>query len=281
MQYLAFKVKKYKKMSHGIKYLAVFFTILSFLSVSYDSFADEFHFENHFVGDRAGTLAGAYTALSDDPAGLYYNPAGIVFGEEGASASLNAYAGSNTRYNKVLGDIDWNRKSGELVPGLLGGIYDVSEGKAKFGFSLIVTDSELVEQDERLENIKWDGDIWFHEASLHYKNEYRIYNVGPSYAFKTSDHLSFGVTLYGYWKKKKESLSQKFIYDDPTLYEYDYTSVFIDEKELGFRPILGLMWKPDNDFSLGISVSHIYLISRDYSYEYTNNYTDRARGCCI
>ena len=38
--------------------------------------ADEDHYNNIIIGDRPAGMGGAYTAISDDPSGLYYNPAG-------------------------------------------------------------------------------------------------------------------------------------------------------------------------------------------------------------
>jgi len=49
------------------------------LFVSAWVFADEFHYNNLLIGDRASGMGGAYTAISDDASGMYYNPAGIVY----------------------------------------------------------------------------------------------------------------------------------------------------------------------------------------------------------
>ena len=40
--------------------------------------ADDAHYQNFAVGARGAMLGGAFTAISDDSSGLYYNPAGIV-----------------------------------------------------------------------------------------------------------------------------------------------------------------------------------------------------------
>ena len=54
--------------------------------------ADENHYSNQLIGYRAAGLGGAYTAISDDPSGLYYNPAGIVYAQtSNLSASVNAF----------------------------------------------------------------------------------------------------------------------------------------------------------------------------------------------
>ncbi len=40
--------------------------------------ADDTHYQDFIVGGRAVVLGGAYTAISDDPSGIYYNPAGLA-----------------------------------------------------------------------------------------------------------------------------------------------------------------------------------------------------------
>ena len=42
-------------------------------------FADDYHFNNFFIGDRAASMGGAYCAIADGPEGVYYNPAGLSF----------------------------------------------------------------------------------------------------------------------------------------------------------------------------------------------------------
>ena len=39
--------------------------------------ADDARYQDYPIGTRAMALGGAFVALSDDPSGLYYNPAGI------------------------------------------------------------------------------------------------------------------------------------------------------------------------------------------------------------
>ena len=52
----------------------------------------DFNYINDHFGDRATGLGGAYTAISDDPSGAYYNPAGIVFAfDNQISLSVNSY----------------------------------------------------------------------------------------------------------------------------------------------------------------------------------------------
>lgn len=63
--------------------------------------ADEFHYRNFLPGDRAGSMGGAYTAISDDPSGAFYNPAGLAIGNK-LSINVNAFHLSEKSYLKVL-----------------------------------------------------------------------------------------------------------------------------------------------------------------------------------
>ena len=55
-------------------------------------FADEYHYQDLIVGERAAGLGGAYISIADDPSGIYHNPAGIIYSFENYfSLSANAY----------------------------------------------------------------------------------------------------------------------------------------------------------------------------------------------
>ena len=41
--------------------------------------ADDVNFRPYIVGSRAAGMGGAFTALSDDGSGPYYNPGGLAF----------------------------------------------------------------------------------------------------------------------------------------------------------------------------------------------------------
>ena len=82
--------------------------------------ADDFHYTNLLIGDRASGMGGAYTAVSDDATGLYYNPAGIAYTMgRSFSASVNAYYNTEKKYKEVIGGNGWVRTSSSLLPNYL------------------------------------------------------------------------------------------------------------------------------------------------------------------
>ena len=59
--------------NRSVAFVAAF---ASFLTAR--AFAGESHYNHYAVGERAGGMGGAFTALADEATGAYYNPAGIL-----------------------------------------------------------------------------------------------------------------------------------------------------------------------------------------------------------
>ena len=63
--------------------------IVFILAAPRTALADDNHYQDYIIGDRAVGLGGAFTAISDDSSGAYYNPAGLA---ESASSSVSLSA---------------------------------------------------------------------------------------------------------------------------------------------------------------------------------------------
>ena len=269
-----------------IPYLVILIFLTSyFLFLPSHTFADEYHYNNILVGDRAAGMGGAYTAISDDSAGLYYNPAGIVFSPGGSlSASANAYHITNTRYKGVIGGNDWERKSSALLPNYFGIIQSL--GKGKVGFSYTVTDSILEDQDQGFSNIPGHtSDV------INFNKNDNIYNAGLSYALRLSDvpglkHLrlsedfSAGITFYGHYRENQWIMNQLY---NLTTGEYEWGNAYYQTNEMGIRPVIGLMWIPAEKFSIGLAMSQTTILNSTTRFQqtykgatYTANKVDRT-----
>ena len=269
-----------------IPYLVILIFLTSyFLFLPSHTFADEYHYNNILVGDRAAGMGGAYTAISDDSAGLYYNPAGIVFSPGGSlSASANAYHITNTRYKGVIGGNDWERKSSALLPNYFGIIQSL--GKGKVGFSYTVTDSILEDQDQVFSNIPGHtSDV------INFNKNDNIYNAGLSYALRLSDvpglkHLrlsedfSAGITFYGHYRENQWIMNQLY---NLTTGEYEWGNAYYQTNEMGIRPVIGLMWIPAEKFSIGLAMSQTTILNSTTRFQqtykgatYTANKVDRT-----
>lgn len=115
------------------------------------SFADQFHYNNVLVGDRAIGLGGAYGAIADDASGVFYNPAGLGFAlSNDVSGSANALYNRKIVYKKTIGSSDFEEKSSGPVPSFLGGLQKL-DNMVKglvFAFGMYTPDSELKDQDD-------------------------------------------------------------------------------------------------------------------------------------
>lgn len=66
---------------HSNFYIVV---ILTYQLIKMDyCFASWFNYNSFLIGERAAGMGGAYTAISNDPSGIYYNPAGVAFSKGG------------------------------------------------------------------------------------------------------------------------------------------------------------------------------------------------------
>lgn len=220
--------------------------------------ADEYHYNNILIGDRAAGMGGAYTGVSDDPAGLYYNPAGIVYAiGSNISGSMNALHQTNTTYKGALGGTyNWQRKSSVLFPNYFGVFQPL--GKGKVGFSYAVLDSILEDQDQTFKNIPGTSPA-VSTFIINFNNQDSTYNVGPSYAADINDKLSAGISLY-YHIRTQERINNQITYVLSDT-DYEWTNQYFHAEESGLRPVFGLMWTPRDKIAVGLSLSKTFIYS--------------------
>jgi len=242
------------------KRLIVFFLIL----IS-NAYADEYHYVNMLAGNRAIGLGGAYTAISDDPAGCYYNPAGIAFApNNGLSASVNAFYQSSKVYESAMlqqdgNFVDWEQESFSILPNFFGVVKKLGNGT--IGFSYVVPDSTQRRQKQDFYNIQSslrDNDI--DTFTININDSDRTYLFGPSYAYQITNSLSIGGSLYAYYRDKELIRNQILLFEQGQHYLFNYYETSTD---WGFKPILGVMWEPAEKVAIGFALSKIYITSSD------------------
>ncbi|MBC7530883.1 MAG: hypothetical protein H7318_04835 [Oligoflexus sp.] len=117
--------------------------------------ADQFHYNNLVIGERAMGLGGAFTAVADDASAIIYNPAGLGFAlSNDLSGSANAFYQRKVTYKKTVGNQDFTEKSSGTLAPFFGGLQkldNVMPGLA-VAFGLYATDSELKDQNDIIEN---------------------------------------------------------------------------------------------------------------------------------
>ena len=235
--------------------MAIVFILFLMSSVST---ADEYHYNNMLIGDRATGMGGAYTGVSDDPSGLYYNPAGIVYTTgRNLSASVNAYYNTSKEYKNVIGGNGWERKATAVLPNFFGIVQPL--GKYKFGFSYAVPDSIKEDQDQTF----WGSfpttlGSPATRYTINFNNEDNTYLIGPSIAGELANSLSAGLTLYLYHRSSQSILNQLIVLQDG---RFEWTNQYIEKVERGYKPVLGFMWTPAEKLSIGLSLAKIIVYS--------------------
>lgn len=233
--------------------------------------ADEFHNVNQIVGDRAMGLAGAYTAVSDDPAGLYYNPAGIAYADSSSiSASVNTLQYQTITYDKVLaGEFDWQRTSTQLLPNFFGVIQPL--GPFKVGIASAIPNSVSENQDQQFEDF---GDVERYIINLNNKDI--TYNFGPGIAYDINDRLSIGLTLNYHYRVFEKNFNQYVRLKSDDL---EWSNSYQETKEHGIRPKLGLMWSPVDEVAVGVTLDRTWVLSSNTRFQQACFTTAEGEGC--
>ena len=231
------------------------------------SFADENHYINVFVGDRAAGLGGAYTALADGPEGVFYNPAGLAFSSsQYFSLSANAIQFKMLYYKDVYTKSDntpfnYMRYSLSFIPNFFGFIQ-----KAKhFTWAITVScpDSEFYDQRENANVIDYlDAKKTVPvttplNVNFNYKNQ--IYEAGPSIAFLPNKYFAIGMSaFFRYRDIQLINQNVRSFTEDIGGIPYDYfetTSVYENERILGLNFQIGIQVMPIDKLSIGYSIS--------------------------
>ncbi len=257
--------------SHHMKRLLFPLGALLGAAFSGTAFGDELHYNNILIGERATGMGGAYTAVSDDPSGLFYNPAGIVYaGRKNISASVNAFHRTSTVYKNALRGGDWVRESSALLPNFFGFVQPLGSGT--IGFSYAVTDSILEDQDSRFSFSGTEPND-LEEFVINVNNQDTTTKIGPSYALELSDRFSLGATLYLHMRNQ-QLINNQWVRQRNG--EFQWVNAYLETEEIGLEPIIGFMWSPADQWSFGLSVRKPQLLSSETQYQNTciTNITD-------
>jgi len=234
------------------------------LVVTSSAFADDFHYINMLVGNRASGLGGAYTAISDDPAGCYYNPAGIAFAPDTSiSASVNAFNTSRKVYKNALFDVngrgeEWGQESSSLLPNFFGIIRKLGSGM--LGLSYAVPDSIQRRQKDTFYDINLVSGNSTETYTINMNDTDKTYLFGPSYAIELSDSFSVGATLYLYYRDMEVIRNELLQFEQGQHYLVNYYETKTDK---GYKPIIGAIWEPLDKLAIGLTFSKIYVSSSD------------------
>jgi long-subunit fatty acid transport protein len=242
-----------KSMPASKLFLAIVF-FASLFPVTVFAGSVPYYYKNILVGDRAATMGGAYTAIADDASGTYYNPSGIVYTTgDSVSGSANVYHIQQATYKEAIGNNNWTRSSTTLIPNFFGLVKKFKH--FTLGFSFVVPDSFVEHQDQQFTNL---SALKINNYTLNLHSEDTTYLLGPSFAYKISDKLSVGITLYYSYRKYLLLENQIVAFSDGS---YNWSFATASQKEGSMLPKLGITWSPIKPVSVGLTISRTFVFS--------------------
>ncbi len=242
---------------HTLKFKEILLgIILSLITIPAHAGID--HYKNILIGERASGMGGAFLAIADDPSGLYYNPAGMIYvPNKTLSGSANTFHYSSVKYKGAVQNIEhWTRSSTTLKPNFFGMVKQMNP-KLSVGLSYVVPDASVEHQNQVFNDV---GDI--HSFIISHHLEDTTTYVGPSVAYKINETLSVGMTLY-YFYRDYRLQSNQLVYDEgPTFNEW----ITIDHQQFnaGISPKIGIIWSPLEKLSIGATLKKDTVLSSTY-----------------
>ncbi|MCW8865247.1 MAG: hypothetical protein OQK09_09930 [Colwellia sp.] len=231
--------------------------------------ADEYHYINMLNGSKATGLGGAYISVADDLTAMLYNPAGLSRSTIKTTASMNVLSWEETEFNKVFSDdSDFVRESFIIVPGYFA--FKENQGKWDFGISFAVTDfSKERTSTDAIIDIPQNGPIppQTNNEFIYIDLDNSAYKFGGSAAFRYSDSLSVGLSVYLQYKEfttvQGSGVATTIYTPDGNLETGFNASRRISDLQISAQPILGILWSKDN-LSIGGKLAYEIPIKREY-----------------
>ncbi len=236
--------------------LWIFFYLLSFSSI----FSDSFRNINGFFGERATGMGGAFTAISDDPSGGYYNPAGLAYAYDySISLSVSNYNSGKKTYEDVLGPGQgYGREFKSYIPNFFGVVRELDSG-GKVSFSILNPVNETFQRNDQIQLPLYYPEI----ANIRVNNResFNTILIGVSYAdFLISGKLSWGLSAFYLQDTKSFSISSITQLQDGS---FNSQSISDNKTTTGVVPTLGLMFTPTDILSFGFSFRRTVVVTEN------------------
>ncbi len=218
--------------------------------------ADQFHYNTHNIGERAIGLGGAYTALSDDPSGIFHNPAGIIFNYENYfSLVAYVYNLSEVKYKNALGNRDYTIKTSNPSSNFFG--FTQNYGKIKWGFALVFPEDTKADQNDSFDNLNNPPTVAGKETakslSRRLLDQYTEGLIGLAAASEVSKDFTVGVTFFSGFLTHKTINTQYIVFNTNTSNnkKYFFSNDFYDQITYFTYPKIGFQYMPIPNWSIG------------------------------
>jgi len=201
--------------------------IISFFLISSTVWAGGWN--NTLMGTRALGIGGAFTGIADDPSAIFHNPGGLGFQENALNFSFQGfYVWPTHEYTMPTGATIQSKYDNPLPQFFM--TYRTSE-KITLGFGIYVPYAGG--------GVDWKKD----QLGVPLESVMGIYAITPTIAYQVSDKLSLGFNLIYYRGICKVNTEVG-----------GYGPLSSEETGGSLSAGLGLMYKPTDKLSLGMSI---------------------------
>ncbi|HAR63971.1 MAG: hypothetical protein DKM50_13005 [Candidatus Margulisiibacteriota bacterium] len=234
--------------------VGIIFSLFSFCN------AEQYHYNDIIIGERASGLGGAFSAISDDPSGAFYNPAGLAFSDKSyISISANTYKYSSSQYKNILrltpkqGSRDWDSNSSAFIPTYFGILQDFNQ--FKFAFSVITPKADVFNQDT-LTSFDTNNSANMTEFLRNYDERSLFYMIGPSVGMLINDSFALGASVF-VTSTGREWIDNQWINYKNQIGNWgsnvwQWQNVYWEESSYGMMGIFGAQYMPSKQLSVSL-----------------------------
>lgn len=266
-------------MSSSSRFLAL--ALAPLLFAASHARADDYHYREILIGERAAGLGGAYVAISDDPSGLWHNPAGIMFSFENYfSLSANAYYSTTEVFKNTIAGQDYKYSTGGLVPSFFG--FTQNYDRMKWGFGIVVPNDDRFDQDDDITGISTAAGQARSFSRKFYRQNTNT-SIGGGLAWEARKNMTLGFSAFGQYHVDKIIDNQIIIFNqdaggDERFYIQNST---IDKTVVSLLPKFGAQWMPMENVSMGAVISKKLTLNGQRKFKQTKTSTSGTTGLPI
>ena len=184
---------------------------------------------NTLMGIRALGIGAAFVGIADDPSGIYYNPAGLILQNQKLNFSINGIYIMPTHEYNVENIVSAQSQKNTGIPQFFI-TYKASE-RMTLGFGMFIPYAGG--------GVDWSAEDLGQALSSHLG----VISYTPSLSYRISDKLSLGININLYRGIFELNADTDMI-----------TALSTEESGSSLSASLGLMYKPNDRWRLGLSV---------------------------
>lgn len=264
------KLSTYNKFNFKTK--KILFIIFLISKFNY-SVADWQHHNSFLIGERAAGMGGAYTAISNDPSGIYYNPGGVAFTKNTEiSLSTVGYFIEDIKVDSIYGfsDYQYEIKNSDIISGFFGFTNKLTLFDEEFfwGVAVYVPDHTNIITNLNFNSPSYINNISIKRYIVNSRETGNESNYQISLSKLIREDLGVGIALGVFNIQHDEINTNNILGGIVTNSNFYFEADNIDVSSYYIRGInlnLGLLYKLTEYLSIGFAANFKFPIFQNYS----------------